>query len=347
MSGSSLDGLDIAFCEFELENKTLKNWKLVQGATIPFTEQWQSRLANLPQQSAEIFAKTDVYFAYYLADLVHAFLKKHQFQADVVASHGHTIFHNPNRMFTAQIGDGGVLAAKLGIPVVSNFRTADIALGGEGAPFAPIVERWLYAGFDAYLNLGGIANLTFVKKERTTAHDVCAANQALNFLANHLDLPYDKDGAIAASGQLHQGLFDALNDFDFYKRKSPKSLGNEWIRAKILPIFIEKDIPIPDALHTMCHHIGYQVRQSFDREFPKENPRLLATGGGVYNDFLMEMIQYHNPNLEIHVPDKATIDYKEAILMALMGLLRWNNIPNVIASATGAKKDSISGAVYI
>lgn len=347
MSGSSLDGLDLAYCQFKMEGDNIISWNLIQAETIPFSEQWKSRLANLPFQSAEIYAKTNIYFSHYLAELVLPFLSKNELVPDFVASHGHTIFHNPDKMFTAQIGDGGALAAKLGLPVVSNFRTTDIALGGEGAPFAPIADHLLYKGYDAYLNLGGIANLTFVKNEQIRAHDVCAANQVLNFLANQIELSYDNRGIIAKSGQFNEALFNSLNKFPYYNKTGAKSLGNEWIRAHILPLFANIDIPIEDALATVCHHIAYQIKQACLRENEATKLKVLASGGGVFNTFLIDLIQQYSPQLEIIIPKNQTIEFKEAILMALMGLLRWNEQVNVLSSTTGSTKDSISGSIYL
>ncbi len=356
MSGSSLDGLDLAYCELRLTKGRAEpavEWQLLAAETLKYPEKWVARLAHLPVQDGNTLAKTHVYFGRYMAELVNTFIQKHDIQPDLIASHGHTVFHEPERMMTLQIGDGAALAALTGIPVACDFRTHDIALGGEGTPIAPAADRYLFPGYDFYLNIGGIANVTCNADGKFIAFDTSPANQVLNLLAQQIGLPYDADGQIARKGTLNESLFSTLNTMEYCQADYPKSLDNNWIREQVFPLFLPSDIPIPDLLHTATQFIAKQIGGSLQKVIQKEqlhqeNYRMLVTGGGGLNTYLMDCIrQACEPiQTEIILPERDIIDYKEAILMALMGLLRLERIPNCFSSVTGAERDTIGGAIY-
>ncbi|MFK7810239.1 MAG: anhydro-N-acetylmuramic acid kinase [Saprospiraceae bacterium] len=358
MSGSSLDGLDIAFCRFDYSgdrNAPIADWELLISETIPFAETWVTRLSNLPDQPALIFAKTHTYFGHYLAELVNTFCAKHKVKPDFIASHGHTIYHHPDKFMTTQIGDGGALAALTGYTVVSDFRTQDIALHGEGTPIAPAADRYLFQGYDFYLNIGGIANVTAVTENNIVAFDIAPANQILNRLANQVGQAYDHNGEIASSGAVDKALFDELNRHPYFAKAYPKSLDNQQILKEVFPLYNNSSTEIPNKLHTACKHLAHQTAQAIVKiirreKINKSNFRLLVSGGGALNYFLMKCIQEHcerEVKLIIEIPDLETIQFKEAILMGLMGLLRLKQIPNCFASVTGGKRDTIGGAVYL
>lgn len=356
MSGSSLDGLDIAYCTITWQYGQVTDWKILEGETMPFSEQWQNRLRGLPLQDGLIFAKTNTYFGHYMADLVNSFLSKYKIEkVDFIASHGHTIFHNPNQRISIQIGDGAALAAKTGLTTICDFRTQDVALDGEGAPLAPLADRYLFDGYDFYLNIGGIANLSAnVGENKWVALDCCPANQVLNVLANELGAEYDKDGLWASQGIVNQELLQRVANFDYYTQKYPKSLGNEWIRKEILPLYLEANCSWQDKLATATEHIGIElantIHQIIEKEnFHKDSYKLFSTGGGTFNHFLMETIEaYCNQKIKValHLPDQKIINFKEALLMALLGVLRLEHVPNSLRSITGAKRDTVNGAVY-
>lgn len=360
MSGSSLDGLDIAYCAFEVEQLEtnelyVHDWEILAAETIAFSQTWCDRLSQLSDQNALVFAKTHTYFGHYLGDIVSDFILRHQLTPDFIASHGHTIFHDPMGRMTMQIGDGAALAAITGFPVISNFRNQDIAIDGEGAPVAPIVDKYLLPGHDFYLNLGGIANITCVLPQKTVAFDICPANQLLNALANKLNLEYDEGGQIAAAGQVLPDLLKRINKGDFYGKSYPKSLDNAWSHTAILSQLEDQTpVAIPNQLCTFVEHIAYQIafaiKQVIRKEkAEKENYSLLATGGGAFNVYLMERIQAHCRKIaevEVVIPNPDIIQFKEAVLMAWMGLMRVENMPNVLQSVTGAKRDSINGAIH-
>lgn len=356
MSGSSLDGLDIACCEFETDpvTKSILNWKITCSETIPYTEEWISRLAHLPQASALAYARTHTYFGHYMGKMVCDFIKKHQLQPDYIASHGHTIFHEPERGMTAQIGDGAALAALTGVPVICDFRTKDVALFGQGAPLAPIADKYLFPGYDGYLNLGGIANMTFRHGEDFIAFDICAANQVLNALAGLTGLDMDEGGAMAAGGQLNRALLDISFQDIFFEKPFPKSLGNQYVREHFIPLFTAFEAPVPDLLHSACEHIALLIAQAVKQslqhyDLPVSNRRMLVTGGGAFNTFLMEKIslQLLPLGVEMVVPEPVVVKYKEAALMAVLGLLRILRLPNTLKSVTGASQDSSGGCIYL
>lgn len=355
MSGSSLDGLDVVHCSLEITREPVAvSWKLLVGETLPFSDLWTRRLANLPTQSAMSFAQTNVYFSYYMAELVNDFIKRHKLQPDFIASHGHTIFHYPDKRFTTQIGDGGSLAAATGFPVVSNFRTQDIALNGEGTPLAPAADRYLFPGYDFYLNLGGIANITANIEDKYIAFDTAPANQIFNALAQLSGADYDLNGQLAAAGKVLPDLAEALSQNNYYKKSYPKSLDNQWIRKQVLPFYYEYPGSVEDRMSTAVHQLVDETMRSIKtilqkEAFNKENYRMLVTGGGAFNLFLIKALKEKAAaelNIEVVLPKKEIIDFKEAILMVLLGVLRLENLPNCFASVTGAKRDTVGGAVY-
>jgi len=356
MSGSSLDGLDVVHCSMEITREPVViSWKLLVGETLPFSDLWTRRLANLPSQSAMSFAQTNVYFSYYMAELVKDFTKRHKIQPDFIASHGHTIFHYPDKRFTTQIGDGGALAAATGFPVVCNFRTQDIALNGEGTPLAPAADRYLFPGYDFYLNLGGIANITANINGKYIAFDTAPANQIFNALAQLSGADYDKGGTLAAAGSILPNLAEALSENDYYKKPYPKSLDNQWIRQQVLPLYYEYPGSIEDRMCTAIHQLVDEtiraIKTILQKEaFNKQGYQMLVTGGGAFNLFLMKILKEkaaRELNIEIVIPENKIIEFKEAILMVLLGALRLEHLPNCFASVTGAKRDTVGGGVFL
>lgn len=354
MSGSSLDGLDIAYCKFHLENENISAWELLKAETIPFSEMWQSRLAHLPTQGALIYAKTHAYFGHYMGELVIDFMSRNNVIPDFIASHGHTIFHHPDKRMTAQIGDGGALAAVTGLTVISDFRTQDIAIGGEGTPLAPVADKYLFEGYDFYLNIGGIANVSCNVNGKMIAFDIGGANQVFNGLAVLMNQEYDNEGKIAASGEVVNTLLQEVNSIDYFSQNYPKSLDNQWVVQNLLKKYREFPESVENRMRTAVEQLAEQTVSSVlhiieNEGLTNKKYRMLATGGGVFNSFLMQRMQElfkEKVDLEIVIPEKKIIGFKEAILMALLGVLRMENIPNCLASVTGARRDTIGGAIY-
>lgn len=368
MSGSSLDGLDLAFAKFDISydadlttktkdallNSVKIKWELLASETLEYSEKWIPRLAELPQQSGLIVMKTHTYFGHYMGELVNKFLVEKNITPDFIASHGHTLYHFPNERVTTQIGDGAALAAITGYPVVSDFRTSDVAMNGEGTPLAPIADRLLFEGYDFYLNLGGIANISCNIDGRFVAFDVGTANQSFNYLAQLTGHKYDNLGMMGASGTKNEPLFDELNEDAYFQKLYPKSLDNSWIKQNIFSIYDKNEATVEDKLRTSYEHLAYQIANSISKIIKKEkldkrNYSMLISGGGAFNSFLVKLIEkYCNKicNCEVVIPSPETIKYKEALLMGLMGLLRVENIPNCMKSVTGAMHDTIGGAIY-
>lgn len=358
MSGSSLDGLDLALCRFAIQtghpnDQLIHEWELIEGTTLPFSAKWKERLHSLPSADALDIMQADVDFGHYTGQMVNQFLEKVNTKPDFIAFHGHTIFHDPSKLLTVQIGDGASVAAETSLPVINQFRHQDVACRGEGAPIASIADKYLLADYDFCLNLGGISNVTALLPDKAIAFDIGPANQILNALAAHRQLEYDDEGRIAAAGQVHQPLLEQLNQADYYQQDYPKTLDNFWGRRYILSKLEASELSLEDQMRTAVAHIAHQIAHSLEKLIQKEklhkqSYRLLPSGGGVFNTFLMkELEQMLEPsNITIQTPDPSFAAFKEAILMALMGVLRVENIPNVMCTVTGAARDTIGGAIH-
>jgi anhydro-N-acetylmuramic acid kinase len=354
MSGSSLDGLDIAYCEFGFING---QWalKVLNTDVVTYPDEWVQEIKSLPVSTAKTLWQSHTALGHYFAEQVNAFIARYKLKGkvDLVASHGHTIFHFPENKMTTQIGDGSAIAAITDLPVICDFRSGDIADGGQGTPIVPIGDRLLFGEYRFCLNIGGIANMSC--KTNTAggivAFDICPANQVLNSLANRLGHEYDDGGKLATEGKASTGLLQKLNELDFYQRSYPKSLDNGFSREIILPLMEEFDISIQDKLRTYVEHIAMQVALHIKAAAAQEslrfgaNEKMLATGGGAFNVFLINRIK-ELTGIEVVVPNEELVKFKEAIVIALMGVLRMRNEVNVLKSVTGARKDSVAGAVY-
>jgi anhydro-N-acetylmuramic acid kinase len=342
MSGTSLDGLDLAYCHFEFPDDKWK-YKITKGQTISYSEEWQNRLRNVEKGSARELAQTDRDYGHLIGKLTKSFIAENDFHPDFIASHGHTIFHQPENRLTLQIGHGSAIAAETGFPVICDFRSVDVALGGQGAPLVPIGDRLLFADYDYCLNLGGIANISNENCGRRIAFDICPANMVLNTLANEKGMPYDANGDLARSGTVNEKLLQRLNTLDYYEKNPPKSLGKEWVMSEFFPLLKGSPIPLADKLRTVAEHISFQVSMSIP---PKSKGKMLITGGGAFNTFLVEKIR-EKCRAEIIIPDPDTVNYKEALIFAFLGVLRWRNEVNCLRSYTGASHDNTGGAIYL
>jgi anhydro-N-acetylmuramic acid kinase len=347
MSGSSLDGLDIAFAQLE-ENAGKWQYDIIAADCVEYDGAWQQHLANAVQLNAYDYQLLHTAYGHYIGGQVNTFIEKHQLQHKVhlIASHGHTVFHVPEKKMTAQIGDGAAIAAVTGLPVVSDLRAMDIALGGQGAPLVPVGEKFLFTGFDAFLNIGGIANISLNSKGSYIAFDLCPANRVLNMLANEAGLPYDKDGAIAASGIMSEALLQQLQALEYYGRPYPKSLDNGFGTNVVYPLIKEANISNADALRTYTEHIALQVSNALTGI---KSSNMLVTGGGAFNLFLMERIKalVADKGITLTVPDATVVQYKEALVMALIGVLRWREETNTLPTVTGASRAGIGGAMWL
>lgn len=342
MSGTSLDGIDLAHILFTVSGNHWE-FEIRECATIPYTGDWSERLKmaiGLNTAELEILNKD---YTQLLGTVIRKFIESHQIVAlDAVCSHGHTVLHQPQNGVTLQIGNLPEIAEIIREKTVCDFRAADVKLGGQGAPLVPIGDRILFGAYDFCLNLGGFSNVSFEEGAKRIAFDISPVNTVLNFYAGTLGLPYDDKGAIARSGNMNTYLWDALNQLDHYRKPFPKSLGYEFVKESVLPLIEEFAIPTEDKMHTFIEHIAHQTALAL----PKKDGQLLVSGGGAYNDFLIERIQFYLPEMLIVIPGKKILEYKEALIFGLLGVLKLRGEVNVLSSVTGAPYDHSSGVVY-
>jgi anhydro-N-acetylmuramic acid kinase len=342
MSGTSLDGVDLAHIHFTIADKDW-DFKILEAETVAYSFEWFNKLKNAVQFSESELVELNSDYTKLLATSINTFISTNKIEnLDAVCSHGHTILHQPQNGFTLQIGNLPEIASLIQQKVVCDFRVQDVQLGGQGAPLVPIGDQILFSEYDYCLNLGGFSNVSFVENNTRIAFDISPVNTVLNFYANKLQMDYDNKGAISKSGKWNQTLFEALNALPFYKLRHPKSLGFEFVKEIVLPLIEKYEIPIEDKMHTFTVHVAYQIAEAL----PQKNAKLLISGGGAYNDFLIEQIQTYVPEMHIIIPNKKILEYKEALIFALLGVLKLRGEINVLKSVTGAKKDHSSGFSY-
>lgn len=351
MSGSSLDGLDIAFVELQ-ENGGKWNYEILLADCLEYDKAWIEKLKNSVNLNALDYQLLHTEYGHYVGKQINFFIEKNNLyhQVNLISSHGHTTFHVPEKLMTAQLGEGAAIAAETLLPVVTDLRNMDIAFGGQGAPIVPIGEKLLLSDFDYFLNLGGIANISIKKDDSFIAFDICPANRVLNMLAEEKGLPFDEDGKIAATGNINNELLQKLNELEYYKKKHPKSLANNFGIETVFPIIKQSGIIVEEAMRTYVEHICLQIRNSIlNCQLSIVNCQLLITGGGAFNSFLINRLKevLSEIKIEVIIPDENIIKYKEALIMALIGTLRWREEFNALASVTGAKRNSIGGALWI
>lgn len=353
MSGSSLDGLDMALVEFE-ETGGKWHYQILAKGCEDYPEAIKIRLQNSTSLSAIDYLQLNTDFGKLIGQIVNKFIAQNELQHKIqlIALHGHTTFHIPSKGISAWLGNPADVAAITKINVVSDLRAMDVALGGQGAPIVPLGEKLLFPHFHYFLNLGGIANISILKDDIKIAFDVCAANKVLNMLAEQKDLHYDKDGSIAALGNIDTGLLTQLNRLDYYQKSFPKSLANDFGINIVYPIVNNANISLEDKMRTYVEHIVTQISLSINnasKRNPAEREKLFISGGGAMNTFLVKRLSnvLQQYNIETFVPDADTIAYKEAIIMALLAVLRWREENTVMNEITGATRSSIGGAVWI
>ena len=338
MSGTSLDGLDIAVCTFHKKN-SLFEFQVIAKQSIRFSPALYKSLSKCRKSDGLSLSKLDVELGHFIGQSVKDFVSEKKLKVDYIASHGHTVFHQPEIGLTKQIGNGAEIYAITGIPTINDFRTVDVALKGQGAPLVPIGDQLLFPDYDYCLNLGGIANVSYDYKGERQAFDISACNILLNYLSNEKGLEYDKGGKLGKSGKLNKKLFDQLNAFEYFSNQGPKTLGIEWIEENQISLINNSILSLEDKLCSVYHHIAYQIAQSTNSE------KVLITGGGAHNTFLIELIERYSDKLFPKAP-KDLIDFKEAIIFAFLGYLRITLTNNCLSSVTGATSDNIGGAIY-
>ncbi|MCF8371474.1 MAG: anhydro-N-acetylmuramic acid kinase [Bacteroidales bacterium] len=340
MSGTSLDGIDLALCSFS-EEKGKSFYEIHRAKTIGYPEKWQNKLANTHQLSAFELLQLHKEYGFHLGFVVNNFLKECTVRPEYIASHGHTVFHQPRNSVTFQLGDGAAIAARTGLPVISDFRNQDVCLGGQGAPLVPIGDELLFPEFDYCLNLGGFANVSFKENGKRIAFDICPVNIVLNEYARKAGKEFDKSGQLGSKGKINKALVDELDQLKYYQQVAPKSLGREWVEQKMVPILQKYNCSIEDTLASLYEHISNQLAKAIS----KKRAKILITGGGAYNDFLIDKFFFKNDG-EVLIPDDELINFKEALIFAFLGYRFVNDEVNCLASVTGASRDSIGGCLF-
>lgn len=342
MSGTSLDGIDMAYMTFEFD----KHWsfKINNAETISYTEFWYKRLSNLINEDLNSLKDIDNDYTIYLSKAINNFIEKHQLaNIDAICSHGHTALHQPDKGITYQIGNKKQIAVLTKQTVVCDFRVQDVTFRGQGAPLVPIGDKILFSEYGFCLNLGGFANVSFEKDSSRIAFDICPVNIVLNHYSKKVGRDYDANGNLASEGQVNQSLLNELNKLKFYQLDFPKSLGLEWVNSYVFPAIDSYQLEVKDVLRTVVEHIAIQINSVVQYK-PKAS--VLVTGGGVYNTFLINRLRDLSQN-KIVIPSEDIIEFKEALIFGLLGVLKLRNETNCLASVTGAIRNHSSGVIHV
>jgi anhydro-N-acetylmuramic acid kinase len=343
MSGTSLDGLDVAYCRFE--RKQTWDFSILQGKTFPYSSEWKSSLSAAHTLSGGSLMELHAAYGRYVGDICKQFISRQKIRkVDFIASHGHTVFHQPEKGFTFQLGEGSSIHAASGIPVICDFRTLDVALGGEGAPLVPIGDKILFSKYNVCLNLGGIANLSMEAKSVRRAFDICFCNMSMNYLSELAGLNFDEGGRMAASGKIHLPTLDALEKIYEPLRKSRPSIGRERFEQQVRTILDNPQVMVKDRLRTVAESVAQEIVRAMPSM--RKGSSMLVTGGGAFNTFLVSLIREKlSGRAEVVVPDRQTIDFKEALVFAFLGVLRMRGEVNALKSVTHARRDSSGGGL--
>ena len=339
MSGTSVDGLDICYVSFD--NHDPSKYEIIDCDTIDYDDNLKTKLKNIIKLDNDQIKQIDKEFGEFIGLNVLKFIKKNTlYKADLISSHGHTVFHEPKFNKTLQIGNGEIINKVTKIKTVNNFREQDIQLGGQGAPLVPIGDKLLFDDYKYCLNLGGFTNISVKDSSTIYAYDICPLNTVLNHYANKLGYECDLGGKLSKKGVINIDLFNELNDLDYYKKSYPKSLGLEFVIENIFPITEKYKIKVVDILATYIEHASFQIKRNIDN-----GSKVLLTGGGTFNDNLIKTLN-HDSKINFIVPDKTIINYKESLIFALLGYLKINGKVNCLRSVTGASNDHSSGDIY-
>ena len=348
MSGTSLDGLDLAACRFKSNGSGGMEFEIVAASSVPYDQEWRVKLEQAFYLNSAELNKLSIEYGEYTATCIEEFCNRNGLLPDLISSHGHTVHHRPFEKVSLQIGDGKTIRNLTGIPTVCNFRIQDVLKGGQGAPLVPIGDELLFSNFDICLNLGGFANISWKANNTRRACDVAPCNMVLNMLSNRLGFPYDDQGKFASQGIVQSQLLAEWNDLEYYQLPFPKSLGREWFLEYFEPVLSHHEFNTFDLLRTSTEHISEQLANFIKKLDEVSNAKILLSGGGTYNEFLISKLREKLPsNLELVIPSKEIIDFKEALIFALLGYLRSRGEVNVLCSVTGANEDHCSGDYYL
>jgi len=344
MSGTSMDGLDLAYCEIKEYEHDQYTYKILNARTYPYPSEILNQLKESKTLTSERIFALDKKLGHFFSDCILSFVKSENItksELSAVASHGHTVFHQPEKGFTVQIGCGATMAKKIGVPVINDFRQRDVIAGGQGAPLVPIGDQFLFSDrADAFLNIGGFTNIS-LNRDQVVAFDISPGNLPLNLISMELGKPFDENGGIARTGKLDETVLQKLNALPYYQQKAPKSLGTEWLDSVFMPILRNALTPA-DQLHTCVVHIADQIAKVC---IEHKIESLFITGGGVFNGFLLEKL--NQKGIKIVIPNPLEINYKEALVFAFLGVRFLQKKYNCLASVTGASENVCGGTLHL
>ena len=340
MSGTSLDGVDLALCYFDMHEKI--TYEMPLAKTIAYSTHWKSRLQSAVGFSSKELTQLDLEYTKYLGGIIKTFIEENNIKdLDAVCSHGHTVLHRPDQGITLQIGNLEQISKIIKQTVVCDFRVQDLFFGGQGAPLVPLGDLLLFSQYDYCLNLGGFANVSKVRSGVSIAYDICPVNVVMNHYAQKLAHPFDSGGELAKSGKVLPDVLKLLDALPYYKLSAPKSLGVEWVHREIMPILKASQAKEVDILRTCVAHFASQIAKQFN-----PGSSVLVTGGGTYNSFLLQQIKAQI-NVSLVVPSKTLIEFKEALIFGLLGVLKLRDEVNCLSSVTGANHNHSSGVVFL
>ncbi len=340
MSGTSCDGLDFCLTTFSEEEKGF-TYTITQTHSFLYSKDWKERLEGAFNLSGQDLKRLEYDFSIFQVACINAFREIYpQLNIDIVATHGHTVFHNPDVGYTFQMTLGGLIAEQTKLITICNFRDQDVFLGGQGAPLVPIGDLHLFNGYDACINLGGFANISYQESIERIAYDLCPFNILMNPEANKYGLPYDESGKLARSGNVIRSLLDALNKLPYYKQSYPKSLSIEDLNVHYFRLLDDSSGRPEDKLATLVKHYIDVISKVIDKK-----EKVLLTGGGVFNSFFVDNLK-KVCKTQIVIPNPTLIEFKEALIFAFLGYLRLRNQVNVLSSVTGSRTNHSSGQIY-
>ena len=354
MSGTSLDGVDVVLCEIDDTSCTL-----LESLEFPFPSELKAELLSMISGTCtlEEIGRADHGLGVLFTEAVASLVVSHNIDVTTIKAiglHGQTLWHDPEGeyAFTMQLGDPNILATKTGIEVVADFRRKDVALGGQGAPFAPAFHEFIFSNINkptAVLNIGGMANITVLAKknnDRLIGYDTGCGNVLLDaWIAKHKNLSYDKDGAWARSGKVDDALLDTMMKDPYFSASYPKSTGREkfnmaWLEGVIDNVGMRPTRPT-DVQRTLVELTALSISNEvlkFNRDI------VLLCGGGAKNIFLVERIKQLLPNIEVNIAPHA--DEIEAMTFAWLACKRIHKEKVNLKDVTGASDNAVLGGIY-
>ncbi len=336
MSGTSCDGLDIAYCEFSKQ----KSWsyKIIKCQTIKYNQNFINKISREFSEINKDLIELDYFFGKFIGLEINKFIKKHELKIDLVCSHGHTVIHNPEKKISFQIGCGKTIRNITKTTTINDFRIKDIEMGGQGAPLVPIGDNLLFKKYKYCLNLGGFANISEKTKNNIIGYDICPCNIILNYYSKKMGFPFDNKGALSSKGNINEMLLNELNNLNYYRIEGPKSLDVSWVRDNFIPTVDKYKLTAQNILATISKHIAQKIGEKINKA------ETIVSGGGCFNNHVINMIKKES-NSKIVIPDIKTINYKEAMIFGFIGILKFRNEINCYNSVTGARENSIVGVI--